>query len=50
MAFMSTTVALVGSTGSIGRQAVDVVRAAPGRFEVVALGALVINAIRPHAS
>jgi 1-deoxy-D-xylulose-5-phosphate reductoisomerase len=40
MATMSTTVALVGSTGSIGRQAVDVVRAAPGRFEVVALGAL----------
>jgi 1-deoxy-D-xylulose-5-phosphate reductoisomerase len=40
MATMPTTVALVGSTGSIGRQAVDVVRAAPGRFEVVALGAL----------
>ena len=36
---MSTTVALVGSTGSIGRQAVEVVRAHPGRYEVVAIGA-----------
>ena len=34
-----TTVSLVGSTGSIGTQAVDVVRAEPGRYEVVALGA-----------
>jgi 1-deoxy-D-xylulose-5-phosphate reductoisomerase len=34
-----TTLALVGSTGSIGTQALDVVRAVPGRFEVVALGA-----------
>jgi 1-deoxy-D-xylulose-5-phosphate reductoisomerase len=33
------TVALVGSTGSIGTQAADVVAAAPERFEVVALGA-----------
>ncbi|MGC8627712.1 MAG: 1-deoxy-D-xylulose-5-phosphate reductoisomerase [Acidimicrobiales bacterium] len=33
------TVALAGSTGSIGVQAVDVVRAAPGRLRVVALGA-----------
>jgi 1-deoxy-D-xylulose-5-phosphate reductoisomerase len=33
------TVALVGSTGSIGRQAVEVVRAEAGRYEVVALGA-----------
>jgi 1-deoxy-D-xylulose-5-phosphate reductoisomerase len=32
-------VALVGSTGSIGTQAVDVVRADPGLFDVVALGA-----------
>ena len=31
--------ALVGSTGSIGTQAVDVVRASPGKYEVVALGA-----------
>ncbi|MFP5377428.1 MAG: 1-deoxy-D-xylulose-5-phosphate reductoisomerase [Acidimicrobiia bacterium] len=36
---MTTTVALVGSTGSIGTQAVDVVRAHPGRYEVVAIGA-----------
>ncbi len=36
---MPTTLALVGSTGSIGTQAVDVVRANPGRFEVVAIGA-----------
>ena len=36
---MSTTVALVGSTGSIGTQAMDVVRAHPGRYRVVALGA-----------
>jgi 1-deoxy-D-xylulose-5-phosphate reductoisomerase len=33
------TVSLVGSTGSIGTQAVDVIRAEPGRYEVVALGA-----------
>jgi 1-deoxy-D-xylulose-5-phosphate reductoisomerase len=30
---------VVGSTGSVGRQALDVVRSAPGRFEVVALAA-----------
>ncbi|MGH9114673.1 MAG: 1-deoxy-D-xylulose-5-phosphate reductoisomerase [Acidimicrobiales bacterium] len=30
---------LVGSTGSIGTQAVDVVRADPGRYRVVAIGA-----------
>jgi 1-deoxy-D-xylulose-5-phosphate reductoisomerase len=36
---MTTTVALVGSTGSIGTQAVDVVRAEPDRYRVVALGA-----------
>ncbi len=35
----STTVSLVGSTGSIGTQAVEVVRASGDRFEVVALGA-----------
>jgi 1-deoxy-D-xylulose-5-phosphate reductoisomerase len=34
-----TTVAIAGSTGSIGTQTIDVVRAEPGRFEVVALGA-----------
>lgn len=34
-----TTLAIVGSTGSIGTQALDVVRAVPGRFTVVALGA-----------
>ena len=34
-----TTVALLGSTGSIGRQTIDVVRAEPDRFEIVALGA-----------
>ena len=34
-----TTVSLVGSTGSIGRQAIDVIRADPGRYEVVAIGA-----------
>jgi 1-deoxy-D-xylulose-5-phosphate reductoisomerase len=33
------TVSLVGSTGSIGQQAVDVIRAEPGRYRVVALGA-----------
>ena len=33
------TVCIAGSTGSIGTQALDVVRAAEGRFEVVALGA-----------
>ncbi len=34
-----TTVSLVGSTGSIGTQAIDVVEQCPDRFEVVALGA-----------
>ncbi len=34
-----TTVSLVGSTGSIGTQAIDVVRAEPERYEVVAIGA-----------
>jgi 1-deoxy-D-xylulose-5-phosphate reductoisomerase len=34
-----TTVAVLGSTGSIGTQTLDVVRAEPGRYEVVALGA-----------
>jgi 1-deoxy-D-xylulose-5-phosphate reductoisomerase len=34
-----TTVSLVGSTGSIGTQAVDVVLTEPDRYEVVALGA-----------
>ncbi|MEA2716600.1 MAG: 1-deoxy-D-xylulose-5-phosphate reductoisomerase [Actinomycetota bacterium] len=33
------TVSLVGSTGSIGRQTLDVVRAEPERYRVVALGA-----------
>ena len=32
-------VAILGSTGSIGRQALDVIRAAPDQFEVVALAA-----------
>ncbi len=34
-----TTVAIAGSTGSIGTQTIDVVRAEPDRFEVVAIGA-----------
>ena len=33
------TVSLVGSTGSIGTQAIDVIRADPGRYQVVAIGA-----------
>ncbi len=33
------TVSLVGSTGSIGTQAVDVIRADPGAYRVVAIGA-----------
>src|SRR5437763_11696156 len=32
-------VALVGSTGSIGTQAIDIIEAEPGRYQVVALGA-----------
>jgi 1-deoxy-D-xylulose-5-phosphate reductoisomerase len=36
---VTKTVSLVGSTGSIGTQALDVIRSAPGDFEVVALGA-----------
>ncbi len=34
-----TTLAVLGATGSIGTQTLDVVRAEPGRYEVVALGA-----------
>jgi len=34
-----TTVSVVGSTGSIGTQTLEVVRADPGRYRVVALGA-----------
>ena len=34
-----TAVAVVGSTGSIGTQTLDVVRAEPDRYRVVALGA-----------
>jgi 1-deoxy-D-xylulose-5-phosphate reductoisomerase len=34
-----TGVALLGSTGSVGEQALDVIRAAEGRFRVVALAA-----------
>ncbi len=36
---MPTTLSLVGSTGSIGTQAIDVIRAAPERYRVVAIGA-----------
>ncbi len=36
---MTVTVALAGSTGSIGTQTIDVVRAEPDRFRIVALGA-----------
>jgi 1-deoxy-D-xylulose-5-phosphate reductoisomerase len=36
---VATTVAIAGSTGSIGTQTLDVVGAEPDRFEVVALGA-----------
>ncbi|MGI9119344.1 MAG: 1-deoxy-D-xylulose-5-phosphate reductoisomerase [Acidimicrobiales bacterium] len=35
----TTTVAIVGSTGSIGTQTIEVVRGAPERYQVVALGA-----------
>ena len=34
----ATRVAVAGSSGSIGRQTLDVVRAEPDRYEVVALG------------
>ncbi|HEX2142736.1 MAG TPA: 1-deoxy-D-xylulose-5-phosphate reductoisomerase [Candidatus Limnocylindria bacterium] len=36
---MSTGVAILGSTGSIGRQALEVIAAHPGRFRVVGLAA-----------
>ena len=36
---MTTTISLLGSTGSIGTQTLDVVAAEPDRFEVVALAA-----------
>ncbi|MEO8457876.1 MAG: 1-deoxy-D-xylulose-5-phosphate reductoisomerase [Chloroflexota bacterium] len=34
-----TRVAILGSTGSVGRQTLDVIRSMPGRFNVVALAA-----------
>ena len=34
-----TRLAILGSTGSIGTQALEVVREMPGRFEIVALAA-----------
>ena len=34
------TVSVVGSTGSVGTQTLDVIRAEPERFHVVALGAM----------
>ncbi len=37
---MTERLALLGATGSIGRSTLDVLRHHPGRFEVVALGAL----------
>jgi len=39
MARMTRTVTLLGSTGSIGTQAVDVIRRHPGRFDVEAITA-----------
>lgn len=36
---VSTRVAVLGSTGSVGQQALDVIRNSEGRFEVVALAA-----------
>ncbi len=36
---MTTSVSILGSTGSIGTQALSVIEAEPARFEVVALGA-----------
>jgi 1-deoxy-D-xylulose-5-phosphate reductoisomerase len=36
---MPTKIALLGSTGSIGQQTLDVIAAQPGRFQVVALSA-----------
>ena len=36
---MTRSLAVMGSTGSIGTQTLDIVRAAPDRFRVVALGA-----------
>jgi 1-deoxy-D-xylulose-5-phosphate reductoisomerase len=38
-AFVRRRLAILGSTGSVGRQALDVVRAHPDRFDVVALSA-----------
>ena len=35
----ATTVAVLGSTGSIGTQTLEVMRAEPGRFRAIALGA-----------
>ncbi|MGH9132282.1 MAG: 1-deoxy-D-xylulose-5-phosphate reductoisomerase [Acidimicrobiales bacterium] len=39
MSVQARTVALVGSTGSIGTQAVDVIRARPTDYRVIAIGA-----------
>ncbi|QBI18953.1 1-deoxy-D-xylulose-5-phosphate reductoisomerase [Egibacter rhizosphaerae] len=46
----ATTVAILGSTGSIGRQALEVVDASPGRFDVIALaGGRNVGAIAEQA-
>ena len=39
MSTKSKRIAILGATGSIGRQTLDIVRAFPGRFTVVGLGA-----------
>ena len=39
MAETVKNIAVIGSTGSIGRQTLEVVRALPGRFQIVALAA-----------
>ena len=47
---MRKRVAILGSTGSIGRQALDVIARHPDRFEVVGLGAGRNTGIRPAES
>lgn len=50
---MRKSVAVLGSTGSVGRQALEVIEAHPGRFSVVALAAganeeLLLEQVRKH--
>ena len=41
-------IAILGSTGSVGTQAIDVVRRNPDRFRVSAIAAAMMSTTAPH--